>query len=99
MMYHTYIMKRTQIYLEEDQDQELAKRAAAQGVTRSTIIRQAIDAFLEGPTDEAARLARFRAAVEEIAQNPLQLPDGRTYVEELRAGDIRRQQEFEARRR
>ncbi len=99
MMYHMYIMKRTQIYLEDQQDRKVTRRASALGVTKSTIIRRAIDAFLERPADEAARLARFRAALEEIAERPASLPDGRAYVEELRAGDVRRQQEIEARRR
>lgn len=98
-MYDLYIMRRTQIYLEEEQDEKLVKRALSLGVTKSTIIRQAIDAFLDRPADEAARLARFRAALDEVAERPAALPDGRTYVETVRAADIRRQQELEARRR
>lgn len=99
MMYIIYIMKRTQIYLEEEQDAQLAKRAAAAGVTKSTLIRQALDDFLEGPSDEQSRRNRFLAAVEEVAANPLDLPAGAAYVEQVRAADIRRQQELDRRRR
>ena len=42
----TYIVKRTQIYLDEDQDRRLERRAAAAGVTKSALIRSAIDRFL-----------------------------------------------------
>jgi predicted DNA-binding protein len=98
-MYNTYIMRRTQIYLEEKQDARLAKRAAASGVTKSTLIRRAIDEFLEGPQDDSTRLARFRAAVDALAASPLDLPDGRAYVESIRAGDVRRQRDIERRRR
>lgn len=54
-----YIMKRTQIYLDEDQDSKLGRRAAAAGVTKSALIRMAIDRFLSrdpSPTDLAAVL-------------------------------------------
>ena len=39
-------MKRTQIYLEEDQDRRLQARAKTEGTTKSAVIRQAIDEFL-----------------------------------------------------
>ncbi len=97
-MYTSYIVKRTQIYLDEDQDAQLAHRARAVGATKSTLIREAIDAFLEGPDDEESRLGRFRTALEEIARAPLDLPDGRGYVEEVRAADVRRQERLERRR-
>ncbi len=63
MMCTRYIVKRTQIYLEERQDVAIAKRAAADGVTKSTVIRKAIDAYLESPDDKAASLERFREGV------------------------------------
>lgn len=99
MMYIMYIVKRTQIYLDEDQNSRLSKRAEAAGVTKSTLIRQALDEFLEGPLDEKARISRFLSAVDEIAKTPLDLPDGATYVEEIRARDIERQEELELRGR
>jgi len=42
----TYIMRRTQIYLDDDQDRRLAARARADGTTKSALIRAAIDQFL-----------------------------------------------------
>lgn len=98
-MYALYIVKRTQIYLEEEQDRKLSRRASSAGVTKSTLIRQAIDSFLESPADDAVRLARFRAALDGVAESPALLPDGRSYVEAIRAGDVRRQDEIEQRRR
>lgn len=98
-MYVLYIMRRTQIYLDEAQDAKLAKKAKSAGVTKSTLIRQALDEFLEGPSDDQSRLSRFLAAVEEIAAEPLDLQDGFTYVEEIRAFDAKRQQELDRRRK
>ncbi|MEO7804657.1 MAG: CopG family transcriptional regulator [Actinomycetota bacterium] len=53
-------MKRTQIYLDEDQDERLGRRAQAAGTTKSAVIRAAIDAFLVGP-----RISDQRKAIEE----------------------------------
>ena len=96
---YSYIMKRTQIYVDEEQDESLAKRAAAAGVTKSTLIREAIEAYLKGPADTGLRLDRFRAAVRAAAGSADYLPDGKSYVESLRALDARRQEEIERRRR
>lgn len=41
-----YIVKRTQIYLDDDQDRRLARRARASGRTKSALIREAIDRLL-----------------------------------------------------
>jgi len=98
VMYAPYIMKRTQIYIDDDQDAKLGRRASASGVTKSALIREAIDTYLESPADEGQRLARFRSALAEVAGSPLEIPDGRTYVEDLRAGDLRRQAELDRRR-
>ncbi|HZA40172.1 MAG TPA: CopG family transcriptional regulator [Actinomycetota bacterium] len=92
-------MKRTQIYVEEEQDEALGKRAAATGVSKSTLIREAIDAYLTGSSDKGLRLDRFRAAVRAAAGSAPHLPDGESYVESLRAMDARRQEEIERRRR
>jgi predicted DNA-binding protein len=98
-MYDLYIMKRTQIYIEEAQDARLGQLAAETGVRKSTLIREAIDAFLQGPRDDAVRLARFHAALEELERHPISLPDGRSYVESVRSADSSRQEELEHRRR
>jgi predicted DNA-binding protein len=96
-MYDTYIVKRTQIYLEADQDRRLATRATASGVTKSTLIREAIETYLATP-DEADQLAQFRSAIDAVADAPAQLPDGATYVESIRAADVARQDELDERR-
>ena len=96
-MYDTYIMKRTQIYLEADQDRRLAARATAGGVTKSTLIREAVETYLSTP-DEAEQLARFRAALDAVAGTLERLPAGAAYVEAIRAADADRQAELDDRR-
>jgi hypothetical protein len=98
MMYVVYIMKRTQIYLDAEQDAKLARRAIAAGVTKSTMIREAIDAYLASP-DEAVALDRFRAALDDVATAPAAFADGGSYVERMRRGDEDRDAEIERRRR
>ena len=88
-------MKRTQIYLDEDQDAKLARRASSAGTTKSWLIRQAIDSFLEGPSDDAGRLAQFQGALKNLVESPLALQDGKSYVEQLRARDRRREEDLE----
>lgn len=82
-------MKRTQIYLDEEQMERLDERAAVAGVTRSAAIRAAIDAYTRAE-DQAARLARFRAAVDEVYGIAPYLPPGAEYVEELRGAGARK---------
>ncbi len=41
-----YIVKRTQIYLDDEQDRRLQERARATGRTKSALIRDAIDRLL-----------------------------------------------------
>jgi hypothetical protein len=99
-MYDSYIVRRTQIYLDAGQYEDLARRAAAEGLTTSALIRRAVDAYLDGDNgDEDLRLARFKAAVEAVAGAAPDLPKGSLYVERLRALDLRRQEEVERRRR
>jgi hypothetical protein len=93
-------MRRTQIYLEDKQDDDLARRAAAEGVTKSALIRRAVDEYLDNKdADDELRLARFRAAVDAVAGAAPDLPQGLLYVERLRAIDAGRQEEIERRRR
>lgn len=49
----TYIVKRTQIYIEDDQDRLLEGRAKAAGTTKSALIRRAIDAFLKNKRENS----------------------------------------------
>ena len=87
-------MKRTQIYLDEHQDQKLAERAATTARTKSDLIREAIDRYLDGDTKEA-RLRSFREAVTATAGSIPRLPSGEDYVEVIRSGDHARKDDLE----
>ena len=91
-MYTAYIVKRTQIYLDDWQDHRLAERANAEGSTKSSLIRRAIDEFLRGEPEAGVRLERFRTAVREASGVAPYLPEGTAYVEELRRLDAARQE-------
>lgn len=56
-------MERTQIYLSEGQTRELDRRARARGVTRSAVIREAVEKYL-GPTWDPIE---FKAALRDFA--------------------------------
>lgn len=85
----SYIVKRTQIYVDEEQDSRLARRAAQLGVTKSELIRTAVDEFLDHD-DEHVRLAAFREAVLRSVGRAPSLPAGDQYVEDMRQADARR---------
>lgn len=90
-MYASYIMRRTQIYLGDEQDALLDARARATGMTKSALVRDAIDAFLtDEATSAAAGVARMRAALAGAAGVATSLPRGAQYVEDIRAGDADR---------
>lgn len=96
-MYDMYIMKRTQIYLEERQAAELARLADSRGSTASKMIREAIDAYLTEEPGEGEWLARQQTALDETFGSIPRLPDGVTYVREMRARDAERLEELERR--
>jgi predicted DNA-binding protein len=96
-MYISYIMKRTQIYLDEEQAQRLARRARARGTTASKVIREAIDKYLAAPEDADAHLARFRAALDQSFGVAPYLAEGARYVDELRRADLAREDELRER--
>ena len=84
-------MRRTQIYLDDGQTARLDQRAVAKGVTRSTVIRHAVDEYLaRDERDPAAWRARWQEAVTNTAGIAPYLPDGSAYVEGLRAADAER---------
>jgi Ribbon-helix-helix protein, copG family len=98
-MYNAYIMRRTQIYLDEAQADELARRASVRGTTASKMIREAIDEYLAEADDERDRVARMHRALDASFGVAPYLPAGATYVDELRRADVERQEELEGRRR
>ncbi|HEX5594087.1 MAG TPA: CopG family transcriptional regulator [Solirubrobacterales bacterium] len=84
-------MNRTQIYLDEAQTARLDERAAAEGTSRSTVIRRAVDAYLsQEERDAAAWQEQWRQALEQSAGVASHLDDGRNYVEDVRRGDAER---------
>jgi hypothetical protein len=83
-------MKRRKIYLDERQNAELARRALAEGSTKSALIRRAIDRYLEAFEDEDLRLVRFKMAVNAAAGIAPDLPRGSVDVERLRELDAHR---------
>lgn len=96
-MYDSYIVKRTQIYLEDSQAAELGRQAKSRGTTASKMIREAVDAYLAGEPDDAEWLARQRTALNESFGSIPRLPDGATYVREMRARDAERLEELDRR--
>jgi metal-responsive CopG/Arc/MetJ family transcriptional regulator len=92
-----YIVKRTQIYLDDEQTTRLDERAAVNGATRSELIRRAVDAYLDHPDgrNEQMRLARFKEAVEQVSGSAPYLTHD--YVEEMRAAGARKLDRLEKR--
>lgn len=85
MMYNTYIMRRTQIYLTDEQGRLLERRSRTTGSTVSELIREAIDAAFTGrkgmDREERIHLARRTAgAWRDFPES------GAEYVERLRGG-------------
>jgi predicted transcriptional regulator len=98
MMYVSYIMRRTQIYLDDPQDRALAERARRSGRTKSALIREAVDAYLTPPAGGPdAALERMRAAVAEAEGSLPHLAPGAAYVDAVRADEARRLDERTAR--
>ena len=86
-------MKRTQIYISEEQDRWLAKIAADREVSKAEVIRQILDRALE-PGDAEAEA---RAVIQETAGICAEYPDwpdwlrsvrGRTADDRLRAAGL-----------
>lgn len=89
-------MHRTQIYLDEEQTVRLDQRAAAEGSTRSTLIRRAVDEYLtREERDASAWREQWQKAVAETAGIAPHLEEGAEYVEGLRRGDSERLSGFE----
>lgn len=97
-MYALYIARRTQIYLDDEQDRQLVDRAREVGRTKSALIRDAIDAYLAPTSSEDGALAGLRAAVNDAAGAAPYLPSGVDYVEELRAVERERERVIDQRR-
>jgi hypothetical protein len=84
-MYNLYIMRRTQIYLHDDQGRWLERRTRATGRSMSELIRAAIDVAYSGgrqmSRNERVRVARRTAgAWSDFPET------GTEYVERIRSG-------------
>jgi len=91
-----YIMHRTQIYLDDEQTARLDQRAAAEGASRSTLIRRAVDEYLtQEERDAATWRAQWKRAVEETAGIASHLEQGSEYVESVRRRDAKRLSRFD----
>jgi predicted transcriptional regulator len=89
-------MNRTQIYLDEEQTSRLDRRAAAEGTSRSMVIRRAVDVYLsKEERDAAAWQAQWKKTVEGTAGAAPYLEEGAEYVEGLRREDTARLSQFE----
>lgn len=89
-------MNRTQIYLDEAQTARLDRRAAAEGTSRSVVIRRAVDVYLsQEERDAAAWQAQWKKAIKGTAGIAPYLDEGVEYVEDLRREDAERLSRFE----
>lgn len=89
-------MRRTQIYLDDEQARRLDRWAASRGTTRSKVIRLAIDEYLmQGDQDASSWRAQWQKAVNSSAGLASYLDTGATYVESIRSGDAARLAERE----
>lgn len=92
-------VERTQIYLTEEQQRALEARVRATGRTKSDLIREALDAYLDVGETHEELMQRWRDAVQAVAGIAPYLPDGVTYVQQIRAHESERRDELERRRR
>lgn len=84
-------MNRTQIYLDDDQTARLDERAAAEGTSRSGVIRRAVAVYLaQEERDAAAWQAQWKKAIEGTAGIASCLDEGADYVEDIRRDDAER---------
>lgn len=96
-MYNSYIVKRTQIYLDEKQDRAIAARATASGTTKSAVIRHAVDAYLEQPQEQKDWKTAIAELSAELKRNPVHFEpdlDGAAYVDYLGAIEFERDKEL-----
>jgi metal-responsive CopG/Arc/MetJ family transcriptional regulator len=90
-------VNRTQIYLDEEQTARLDRRAAAEGTSRSLVIRRAVDRYLsEEEQSASAWRAEWREAIEKTAGIAPHLEEGAKYIEELRRRDAERLSHLES---
>lgn len=71
------MLKKTSIYLDERLDQGLARKAAAEGVTKAELIRQTLDASLDKPKRPKAKgIGMMKGAPRDLGRNAEKYMDG-----------------------
>lgn len=84
-------MNRTQIYLDNEQTARLDERAAAEGTSRSMLIRRAVDIYLSREEQDAVLWReQWRSALDGTAGIASHLEEGADYVEDIRRPDAER---------
>jgi predicted transcriptional regulator len=84
-------VNRTQIYLDDEQTARLDAHAAAEGTSRSMLIRRAVDVYLsQEEQDVAVWREQWRKALEGSAGVAPYLEEGAEFVEDLRRQDAER---------
>lgn len=81
---YTYIVIRTQIYLTEAIDEVLQQLANETGLTRSELIRRALEATYLDSGDQEAVIRGLEATAGAWSSGP----DGAAYVEQRRSGRL-----------
>lgn len=96
-MYIHTSMNRTQIYLDDEQTARLDIRAAAEGTSRSMLIRRAVDIYLsQEEQDDVLWKEQWQRALEKTAGIASHLDEGASYVEDIRRQDVERLDRFDA---
>jgi metal-responsive CopG/Arc/MetJ family transcriptional regulator len=80
-------VKRTQVYLDDGQTARLDERAAAEGTSRSMLIRHAVDVYLSREDQATAWQEQWKKAVEGTSGIAPYLEGGAAYVEGIRSKD------------
>ena len=83
-MYTSYIMRRTQIYLSEEQGRYLARRSKAAGTTVSELIRDALDRTYLDPKNRRTQTQRMEVVRSSAGAWKGRKESGKQYVERLR---------------
>lgn len=96
-MYIHTSMNRTQIYLDDEQTARLDQRAAAEGTSRSMLIRRAVDIYLsQEEQDDFLWKEHWQRALEKTAGIASHLEEGVDYVEDIRRQDAERLDRLDA---
>lgn len=87
---YSYIMRRTQIYLDDQQHSSLAALANERGVTASAVIREAIDQYIARRLSPQQKLAELRTLGEKFGFANPGGTDSAVIVDSLRSADAER---------